>query len=73
MHQQRSPAIVIAQQFDVHGVRGRTKVVRALHCDTALRAVFGSGLEATEETVRTGLESYVTDLRNDTDDLLVVA
>lgn len=49
----------------------REKVIPAFGCDTALRAVFGSGLEATEETVRAGLTSYVTDLRRHTGALLV--
>jgi hypothetical protein len=36
------------------------KVVPARGCDTALRAVFGSGLDATEENVRAGLASDYT-------------
>ena len=49
----------------------RTRVVPARNCDTALRAVFGSGLEATEATVRAGLASYIADLQGQTGDLLV--
>ena len=49
----------------------RAKVVPAFGCDTALRAVFGSGLEATEDSVRLGLTGYVTDLRNHTGNILV--
>lgn len=46
------------------------KVVPARQCDTALRAVFGSGLDASEDSVRAGLTSYITDLRNQTGGLL---
>jgi hypothetical protein len=49
----------------------RDKVVPARDCDTALRAVFGSGLDAAEENVRTGLASYVNHLRGQTGALLV--
>src|SRR5262249_3360836 len=44
----------------------RDRVVPARTCDTALRAVFGSGLQSTEANVRDGLNAYVTDLRNHT-------
>ena len=47
------------------------KVVPNRHCDMALRAVFGSGLSATESRVREGLSSYIEDLRRQTIDLLV--
>jgi hypothetical protein len=47
------------------------RVVPARHCDTALRAVFGSGLEATEVGVRAGLRSYIDDLRKQTGRLLL--
>jgi hypothetical protein len=46
------------------------KVVPARSCDTALRAVFGSGLTATEESVREGLTSYIEALRKNTGGLL---
>lgn len=49
----------------------RTRAVPARNCDTALRSVFGSGLEATEDSVRGGLTSYVTDLKRQTGGLLV--
>lgn len=47
------------------------KVVPSRHCDTALRAVFGSGLSATETGVCVGLSSYIEDFRQKTVDLLV--
>lgn len=47
------------------------KVVPARQCDTALRAIFGSGLSATEVGVRSGLASYIDDLRRQTGTLLV--
>lgn len=47
------------------------KVVSGRHCDTALRAVFGSGLSAIESGVREGLSSYIEDLRRQTFDILV--
>jgi hypothetical protein len=49
----------------------RTRAVPARNCDTALRAVFGSGLEATEAGVRDGLTRYVADLKGQTGALLV--
>ncbi|MCY2965390.1 MAG: hypothetical protein NT069_17450 [Planctomycetota bacterium] len=48
----------------------RSKIIPGSNCDTALRAVFGSGLESTEENVRTGLQSYIRDLRRETGSLL---
>lgn len=47
------------------------KVVPARHCDTGLRAVFGSGLSATESGVREGLSSYIENLRRQTFEILV--
>jgi hypothetical protein len=49
----------------------RTRVVPPRNCDTALRAIFGSGLEATEASVQEGLASYVIDLKTQTGGLLV--
>jgi len=49
----------------------RDKIVPARQCNTALRAVFGSGLDATEDNVRAGLASYIMDLRNQTGALLI--
>lgn len=51
--------------------RARAKIVPGSACDTALRAVFGSGLEATEANVRAGLKAYIADLRKDTGSLLI--
>ena len=47
------------------------KLVPARGCDTALRAVFGSGLDATERNVKDGLASYIAELRNLTGGLLM--
>jgi len=49
----------------------RNRAVPARNCDMALRAVFGSGLEATEVGVREGLMSYIYDLKGQTGALLV--
>ncbi len=49
----------------------RSKVVPASDCDTALRAAFGSGLEATEESVRHCLAAYIGYLRDETGPLLI--
>ena len=49
----------------------RTRVVPACDCDTVLRAAFGSGLEATEETVMRCLTVYTTYLREETGPLLI--
>ncbi|MFM9959987.1 MAG: hypothetical protein ACKV2Q_02040 [Planctomycetaceae bacterium] len=48
----------------------RSRAVPASDCDTALRAAFGSGLEATEETVRQCLTAYTEHLRSETGPLL---
>ncbi|MGH7170866.1 MAG: hypothetical protein ACRELG_11355 [Gemmataceae bacterium] len=49
----------------------RNKVVPARACDTVMRAVFGSGLSATEANVREGLDSYLGELRALSIDLLI--
>jgi hypothetical protein len=49
----------------------RSKVVPGLDCDTAIRAVFGSGFASTERNVNDGLASYIRTLRTDTGSLLV--
>lgn len=41
----------------------RARVVPARQCDTSLRALFGSGMEATEANVREGLASDLRQLR----------
>lgn len=41
----------------------RNKVVPAMSCDTALRAAFGSGTDATAAAVQGALEAYIADLR----------
>ena len=51
----------------------RDKVVPVVDCDTALRAVFGSGLDAVEGIVLAGFASYIRHLRNETGSLLVDA
>lgn len=48
----------------------RDRAVPARGCDTALRLVFGSGLTADETGVRSGLASYINDLRDSTGGLL---
>jgi hypothetical protein len=48
----------------------RSKIVPASDCDTALRAAFGSGLEAQEESVTRCLISYIEHLRRETGQLL---
>jgi len=49
----------------------RSKVVPASDCDTVLRVAFGSGLEATEESVIRCFTAYVEHLRNETGPLLI--
>jgi hypothetical protein len=49
----------------------KKKVVPARGCDTALRAIFGSGLTAAVPAVREGLNSYIDDLRSSTGGLLM--
>ena len=48
----------------------RNKVVPVSDCDTALRAIFGSGIDAVEENVLRGFESYIRHLRGETGSLL---
>ena len=59
----------IIQQSGFNVVRSR--VVPACDCDTVLRAAFGSGLEATEETVMRCLTVYTQYLRDETGPLLI--
>jgi hypothetical protein len=50
----------------------RTKVVPVLHtCDTAMRAAFGSGAQATESNSVACLQSYIAEIRNFPIDLLM--
>ena len=49
----------------------RSRVIPTSDCDTALRVAFGSGLEATKESVTHCLLSYTEHLRNETGPLLV--
>jgi hypothetical protein len=46
------------------------KVIPARACDTALRVAFGSGFDATEADVLAILDSYITELRSLSIDLL---
>lgn len=48
----------------------KRKVVPAVDCDTALRAVFGMGLDAEEANVIRALDGYVESLRRESGDLL---
>ena len=50
--------------------RVQVKVAPNLHCDAALRAAFGSGMESTEANAVASLKSYVVELRNLPIDLL---
>jgi hypothetical protein len=50
----------------------KNKVVPATGYDTALRAIFGSGLLAVQEGVEEGLVSYINDLRSTTGSLLAM-
>ncbi len=47
------------------------QVIPAQNCDTALRAIFGSGLDATDEGVRAGLTGYIQHLKDQTGTLLI--
>lgn len=49
----------------------RSRVIPTCDCDTVLRVAFGSGLEATEESVRRSLTVYTGYLRNETGPLLI--
>ncbi|HEX5270462.1 MAG TPA: hypothetical protein VFW33_08250 [Gemmataceae bacterium] len=59
--------VIDHQGFDA--VRDRLIVGR--ECDKTLAIVLGGGLDATEESVREGLASYIGDLRRTTGGLLV--
>lgn len=60
-------AIIKRLGFDT----ARAKIAPGANCDTALRAAFGSGLDATEDNVLAVLASYIADLRKQTGFLLV--
>ncbi len=49
------------QQFGFERIK--KKVVPAVDCDTALRAVFGTGLDAVEANVIRDLDAYIQELR----------
>ena len=46
------------------------RVIPARDCDTALRAVFGSGYKCNEKRVRASIQSYIASLRKQTGELL---
>ena len=48
----------------------RTKVVPVRECDTAIKVVFGSGFDTSEVNARSALDSYIADLRNESNGLL---
>ena len=48
----------------------RAKAVPARGCDTALRAAFGSGMDATQENVTLALTAYIEELDQETAGLL---
>jgi hypothetical protein len=63
---------IIGRCIDQFGFgRVKDKVVPAVDCDQALRAIFGSGLLATKDGVLDGIDGYVADLRSSTGDLLL--
>lgn len=59
---------------EVIGKRGfeytKHKVVPAVDCDNATRAIFGMGLDAEEVNVTRALDSYINDLRRNSGRLL---
>jgi hypothetical protein len=59
-------AAIAAQGFEAV----RARIVPAVSCDLAIRAVFGSGMQAEEANVAQGLDSYIADLRGRTGGLL---
>jgi hypothetical protein len=64
---------LIQQCINHHGFDSvKNRIVPARECDTALKAIFGSGLQASEGGVKEGLESYIYNLRSSVGDLLVI-
>jgi hypothetical protein len=62
---------LIAELISVKGFEAvKQKVVPVRNCDTALKAAFGSGDLAQEETVLWVLEQYIQELRQDCPNLL---
>jgi hypothetical protein len=49
------------------------RAVPAVDCDTVLRAIFGSGLDAVETNVRGSFDAYIRHLRGETGSLLIDA
>lgn len=48
----------------------RDLIVPVRDCDTAIKVVFGSGLDTSEVNARSALASYITDVRNESNGLL---
>ena len=59
--------LICAADFD----GAKHTIIAALECDTMLRIVFSRTLNATLDGVNEGLDSYISDLRNDTGELLI--
>jgi hypothetical protein len=63
---------IIHRIVDHHGFESvRAKLIAGRESDRVLAILLGSGLDASEATVREGLASYVNDLRRGTGTLLV--
>jgi hypothetical protein len=62
---------VVKQIITVRGFDyTKRKIVPAVDCDTALRAIFGMGLDAEEDNVMRALGSYIHDLQVSSGNLL---
>ncbi len=59
-------AIITHKGFDYT----KHKIVPAVHCDTVLRVIFGTGIDADETNVTFALDGYINELRRSSGDLL---
>lgn len=68
--------VVCLEQIVLKSVQGgftqtQAKIASARECDTAIKVAFGSGLQATQETVEQALRHYIEDLRRKTAGMLI--
>lgn len=62
---------VFKQVIETQGFEhAKRKIVPAVDCDTALRAIFGMGIDAEEENVMRSFDSYIGHLRTESGNLL---
>lgn len=77
IRQRLSKRVICLEQLILEAINNygfmiiRDKIVPVRDCDTAIRAAFGSGQQATQENVVLTLNGYVQELKQQTGDLLI--